>query len=49
MSYYLIKLFRKDLSSAEYCTNRIQQALQLFFVILDLFRPSFIEIKFTCM
>ena len=30
------------------CTNRIQQALQLFFVMLNLFRASFIQMNLTC-
>ena len=30
------------------CTNWIQQAVQLFFIILNLFRASFIWMKLTC-
>ena len=30
------------------CTNQIQQALQLFFVMLNLFRASFIQMNLTC-
>ena len=48
---YLITLYRKHYVFCRIwfkCTNRIQQALQLFFVILDLFRPTFIQIKLTC-
>ena len=30
------------------CTNWIQQAVQHFFIILNLFRASFIQMKLTC-
>ena len=48
MSCYLITVYRKHCVFCRIwfkCTNQIQQALQLFFVILDLFRPSFIQMK----
>ena len=31
------------------CTNRIQQALEAFFVIVNLFRAPFIQMKLTCL
>ena len=45
---YLIILYRKHCVFYRIlynCTNRIQQALQLLFVILDLFHASLIQMK----
>ena len=46
MGLNLITLYRKYCVFCKIwfkCTNRIQQALQLFFIIIDLFHPSFIH------
>ena len=51
MSCYLIILYRKHCAYYRIgynCTNRIQQSLQLFFVIFNLFRASLIQMKPVC-
>ena len=49
---YLVILYRKHYVFYRIrfnCTNRIQHVLQLFFVTLNLFRVSFMQMKLTCM